>query len=348
MKEIIFSLLGAFAISSFLMPQIIKIAHARGMHDAPDARKIHTDKIPTFGGIGIFFGFMIAALIGSFPYFDAQTQFLFGGILVIVVVGMRDDFMPLSAFWKLLGQIGAAILLVAADLRFHSLHGLFGVEEITIWWSYPISFFTIIVITNAFNLIDGIDGLAGTVSVIVFSFFGTWFGLLGMHVPTVICFATVGAVIAFLRFNYSPARIFMGDTGSLLLGFTASAIVLLFFDTNAKLPASQPLRFDYPIVIASAVMVYPLFDTIRVFVMRASRGRSPLSADKNHIHHLLLCTGLSHTRSVFVIAVFNLLYIGFFVFLNQFPVFSDNFLVPVLIVSAILLISILKKRIATL
>jgi UDP-GlcNAc:undecaprenyl-phosphate/decaprenyl-phosphate GlcNAc-1-phosphate transferase len=346
MNAIFFSLGTSFFISLLLIPQIIKIAHARNIHDMPDERKLHTEKIPTFGGIGIFFGFIISALIWSFFFADGikEGTFLLGGLFVMIVVGMRDDFLPLSAFWKLIGQILAASIVMLGGLHFQSLYGLFHIHEINDVLSYTITLYTIIVITNAFNLIDGIDGLAGSVGFLVFGLFGFWFFGVGEQLFTVACFSLVGATAAFLRFNYSPAKIFMGDTGSLLLGFVAAIATIKFLQTNAHLPTDSAWKINYPIALLSAVLVYPLFDTIRVFTMRLAMGRSPLSPDKNHIHHLLLRLGLSHLQSVAVIMSVNVSFIACFFWANQLPT-DDNLLVLLLIAIAMILAQTLRWQV---
>jgi UDP-N-acetylmuramyl pentapeptide phosphotransferase/UDP-N-acetylglucosamine-1-phosphate transferase len=335
MKEIVLSAISALAIGLLLIPEIIKIAHARNMHDLPNERKLHTEKIPTFGGIGIFFGFIISAVFWSFFFAEGvEGQFLLGGILVIVIVGMRDDFLPLSAFWKLIGQIVAASITIVGGFHFQSLYGLFQVYQINDLLSYTITLYTIIVITNAFNLIDGIDGLAGSISVLVFSLFGFWFFGVGNMLFTIACFSLVGAVLAFLRYNLSPAKIFMGDTGSLLLGFMAAVATIKFLQTNAALPTGAAFKFERPISMVAALLVYPLLDTLRVFLMRVAVGRSPLSPDKNHIHHLLLRLGLSHGKAVLIILSFNIVFILVFYWLNKQPI-NDNFLVLGLVITAL-------------
>ena len=155
----------------------------------------------------------------------------------------------------------------------------------------------------------------------------------------IICFSVFGAVAAFLRYNYSPARIFMGDTGSLMLGFLASAVVLEFIRHNANLPESHYLQFSNPISIVSVALVYPLFDTLRVFTIRVMSGRSPFSADRNHIHHLLLNVGFSHTKAVTTILSLNILLMFIVVALRNI---SDNILVPCIVLFSSILAFILQ------
>jgi UDP-N-acetylmuramyl pentapeptide phosphotransferase/UDP-N-acetylglucosamine-1-phosphate transferase len=335
------ALIMSFIIGTLLIPQIIHIAQVRNMYDTPDERKIHKVRIPRFGGIGIFFGTFITFLTLSLTSLTTGMQFLTGALLIIVIIGMRDDFLPLKAIWKLFGQIAAASLIIIGDFRFESLHGFLGVYDINEMLSFAVSLYTIIVITNSFNLIDGIDGLAGTVSVLFFSFFGIWFVYTESTVMSTLCFSAVGATMSFLRFNYTPSRIFMGDTGSLMLGFLASAVILEFIRHNASLPETSYAHFSNPVSIASVALVYPLFDTLRVFTLRVMNGRSPFSADKNHLHHLLLNVGFSHLKAVFVIILINIVMM---ILVIYFQKFGDNFLVPFVVLSAATLALILQKK----
>jgi UDP-N-acetylmuramyl pentapeptide phosphotransferase/UDP-N-acetylglucosamine-1-phosphate transferase len=338
--QIVLSLILSFAIGTLLIPQIIHIAHSRNMYDAPDERKIHKVRIPRFGGIGIFFGTFITFLTLSFSSLTTGMQFLTGALLIIVIIGMRDDFLPLRAIWKLFGQIAAASLVIIGDFRLFSLHGFLGVGEINDMLSFAVSLYTIIVITNSFNLIDGIDGLAGTVSVAFFSFFGTWFAFYESPVMSLICFSAIGATLSFLRFNYTPSSIFMGDTGSLMLGFLASAVVLEFLRLNANLDTGNVLHFASPVSVVSAALVYPLFDTLRVFTIRVLNGRSPFSADKNHLHHLLLNAGFTHLQAVFLIITVNVLIMTSVILLEDW---GDNILVPAVVAISAFLSLILQR-----
>jgi UDP-N-acetylmuramyl pentapeptide phosphotransferase/UDP-N-acetylglucosamine-1-phosphate transferase len=328
-------------IGSLLIPEIIKIAHAREFLDHPDHRKVHKNSIPTLGGVGIFAAFIISVLLSSFINISSEIQYLLGATFLIVLVGTRDDLLSLGATSKLIAQFFAACIAVYfAEIHFTSLHGLFGVYEVSPLIAYPASIFTIIVITNAFNLIDGIDGLAGTVGLIIFLFFGLWFALLSEKGIAIICFSMVGAIVAFLRYNYSPARIFMGDTGSLLLGFVAATIAIRFFETNASLPSTYALHFGNPISLVSALLVYPLFDTLRVFVLRILRGVHPLQADRNHLHHLLLNLGCSHSQVVSWIVSTTGAFVFIFIFSDRLG-FTDVFLVPILVMIITVLSSLL-------
>ena len=188
----------------------------------------------------------------------------------------------------------------------------FGIHDQLPEWIYIIiSLLTILVITNAFNLIDGINGLAGSIGALIAATMGIWFMLVGRIEFAIVAFAMVGAVIAFLKYNYTPAKIFMGDTGALLIGLVCSILVIEFIEYNYKLEASNPFKFDSAPVVAIGIMVLPLYDTVRVFFTRIFRGQSPLHPDRRHIHHLLIDLGLSHMQATALLVFVNVLFITF-------------------------------------
>lgn len=298
----------SFLITFSVIPLIISISKKKKLLDIPGGRKIHKGHIPSLGGIGIFIGFITSMFMWSSLEQIVELRFIYVGILMIVFTGIRDDLLPLSALYKLVWQIMAAFTVIHfADIRLTSMHGLFSIYEIPVWLSYFISIFTIIVITNSFNLIDGINGLAGSIAIIVLTTFGIWFYSIDSFSFVLIIVGVVGSVLAFLKFNYTPSQIFMGDTGSLLIGFVVSIIAIRFIEINSTLPTSHHLKFTSGITICAAILVYPLFDTLRIFTIRIIQGRSPFSPDKNHIHHLVLRIGSSHTKTTLLLCTFNLL-----------------------------------------
>jgi UDP-GlcNAc:undecaprenyl-phosphate/decaprenyl-phosphate GlcNAc-1-phosphate transferase len=310
MLEILLCTLVAFAISAVLTPEIIKIAHFHEIHDHVDARKSHTHKVPRFGGVAIFFGFLIASLLVSTVFGLMINQYLIIALLMVVTVGFRDDFLPLRPRIKLAVEVLASLIIIYfGQIRIESLHGVFGVDALPIWVSYVLTIFTLIVVTNAVNLIDGIDGLAGTFSVLVFGGYGTWFCLTDDLATSLFCFGVVGAILGFLLFNYRTL-IFMGDTGSLMLGFLAATMTILFLQDNAALATDHPLQMASPVFVACAMLAFPLVDTLRVFVMRVARGTSPFSPDKNHLHHLLIALGLPHYQATLILCGASASFVG--------------------------------------
>jgi UDP-N-acetylmuramyl pentapeptide phosphotransferase/UDP-N-acetylglucosamine-1-phosphate transferase len=169
--------------------------------------------------------------------------------------------------------------------------------------------FTILVIINAFNLIDGINGLSGSIGVLISLTLGTWFFLVDETALAIVAFALSGSVIAFLKYNFTPARIFMGDTGALLMGMVCAILAIEFIEIHRDLGES-PYAFQAVPAVAIGLLILPLFDTLRVFVMRVLRGKSPLYPDRSHIHHILIDVGMSHMQATGTLVVVNLLFIG--------------------------------------
>jgi len=298
----------SFLITFSVIPLIISISKKKKLLDIPGGRKIHKGHIPSLGGIAIFIGFITSMLMWSSLEQIVELRFIYVGILMIVFTGIRDDLLPLSAIYKLIWQIVAAYTVVHfANIRLTSMHGLFMIYEIPEWISYLLSIFTIIVITNSFNLIDGINGLAGSIAIIVLVAFGVWFYFMNDFSFVLIIVGVVGSILAFLKFNYTPAQIFMGDTGSLLIGFVVSIISIRFIEDNSQLAADHSLKFMSSIAICASILVYPLFDTLRIFTLRIMQGRSPFSPDKNHIHHLILRLKCSHTKATLILCGLNLM-----------------------------------------
>lgn len=308
MSAIILCLVVAFLIAFGLTPSIIRLAHKYGIFDQFDERKVHTQKTPRFGGAAIFLGTSIATLVAGRVAGPLIHWSILAAATVITLVGIWDDYQPMNHRYKLIPEILTSLAVIyLADLHIVSLDGLFGATEIPVWLGYSLAVFTIIVITNAVNLIDGIDGLAGTLAILYFGGYGTWFFLAGDPCMSLLCFGLVGASAAFLYFNFRK-QIFMGDTGSLMIGFLAAVITLQFLRGNAGLPAGHALKMASPVLLTCSALALPLFDTLRVFVMRIASGRSPFSADKNHLHHLLLALHLPHYQATLILCGTNLVF----------------------------------------
>jgi len=299
----------AFVVTFFLIPPIINVAKVKKLYDVPNGRSSHTEITPSLGGIGIFAGMMMSmAFWAPFRAF-VSLQFVLVAFFIIFLIGVRDDILPLSPRKKLYGQIAAALVLILkAGVLITSLYGVFGIWGLPHWVAVLVSLFTYIVIINSVNLIDGINGLAGSLTVLLAGLFGTWFWLLGDIGFSVLAFSLLGATVGFLKYNYTPARIFMGDTGSLLVGTTLAVLAIRFMEANGHLAHENPLWFDSVPAIAVSLLVLPLFDTMRVFIRRMLKGKSPFSPDKTHIHHVLLDLGLSHMQATGILVTGTLLF----------------------------------------
>ncbi len=337
MDNILLSAALAFLITFFAIPVIIQVAKDKKLFDEPDERKVHKNVIPTLGGLGIFAGFIIATLMGVPSGITSELQYFAAATTVIFFLGIKDDILILSASKKFIGQlIAAGIIIKFGGIQLTNMHGFLGVYEIPHIASIVISIFTIIVITNSFNLIDGVDGLAGSLGLLTTLVFGTYFFYAGQLTYAVMAFALAGSTIGFLIYNFSPAKIFMGDTGSLLLGLVNSILVIKFINVAGNPVSNFPIE-SAPAIGVSILMI-PLFDTLRVFGLRILDRRSPFSPDRTHIHHFLLDLGLNHRMVTISCLLVNITFISLAFFLRHL---GTTTVLGILLVSAFIFIGII-------
>ncbi|MDR0713942.1 MAG: undecaprenyl/decaprenyl-phosphate alpha-N-acetylglucosaminyl 1-phosphate transferase [Bacteroidales bacterium] len=308
----------SFLATFYSIPAIVRISKKKRIFDEPSQRKSHTQKIPTVGGIAIFLGFALSA--GSFISYDhvPSLQYILVSCIIIFFLGLYDDMVSIAPVKKLLGQIVAALVVaIPGNMRLTSLHGFMGIGNISTTTSVLLTVFVIIVIINSLNLIDGVDGLAASIGILATSFFGTWFFLSGNPQYSLLSSAIIGTLFAFFGYNVFGVKnkIFMGDTGSLLVGFLISMQVIFFNEKNIGLTSAFPIK-SAP-AVSFVVLIIPLYDTIRVFIIRILRGRSPFHADKNHIHHLLLRLGYTHLQTTLLILLANICFIILALFLQN-------------------------------
>ena len=302
----------AFALTYVLLPPIIRIALAKHLCDDPGERRSHQVSTPALGGVAIFGGLIFSVVLWT-PFVQfGNLQYILCAFVILFFVGVKDDIEGINPYTKLLAQVFAAgILVLQSDVWLSGLYGFFGWEAAFPYWiACGFSIFTVLVIINGFNLIDGINGLAAGVSILVSITLGTWFFLIDHLEFATLAFASTGATLAFLRYNVTPARIFMGDTGSLILGLVTAILSIKFIDLNAGLPLTHPLHLEGIPAVAIGILILPLFDTLRVFVTRAYRGQSPFAADRRHIHHLLIDYGFTHMQATGILLIVNLGFIG--------------------------------------
>jgi len=292
----------AFAISMVCIPPIIMLVNKYRLHDKPDLRKEHTIPTPTLGGIAIMMGMIISLAFWLPSSFSNQIVISFLSIAIIFVMGITDDVKDLSAKYKFIVETALAFLIALSGIRITTFGGLFGLNELPLSAQYTFTIVTIVGITNAFNLIDGIDGLAGGLSFMSLVILGIFLTISGDNNFALIAFALAGGVLAFLYFNMNPAKIFMGDTGSLVLGLIIAILCTRLIQINSI--GQQPFLKNTPLFALGMVLV-PVYDAVRVFALRIWKGQSPLNADRTHIHHLLSNAGLSHSLSSKIICVIH-------------------------------------------
>ena len=300
----------AFFITYMSIPVIIRVSEWKNLYDEPDERKLHQSPVPSLGGLGIFAAIMLTVLLSVSFAQAPELQYFVASALVIFFLGLKDDIVVISPLKKLIGQLIAAFMLMYnGHIKIVSMHGFMGVYDLPESISMVFTVLTIIVIVNSFNLIDGVDGLAGSLGLMTTMCFGLYFYNVQEFPYALLAFITAGSLAGFLIFNHSPARIFMGDTGSLLIGLV-NAVLVIHFISVAGNPGSA-LQLGSAPAIGFAILMVPLFDTLRVFSIRILSRRSPFSPDRNHIHHLLLDLGLSHSAVTYICVTANLLFIAF-------------------------------------
>lgn len=322
-----------------LMPIIIKVARSVNLLDQPDNRKIHSISTPSMGGIAIFCG-VIIALLFSVSMIDVMNEkYFLGGILMIFLLGIRDDLSSLQANHKLVVQVFAAALIVFFNgIEIHGLNGLFGWNDFPWYFNELFTIFIIVVMTNAFNLLDGIDGLAGSVGLLVSLGFCFLFYQVGDMFSASVSMAIAGALIAFLLYNWFPSRVFMGDTGSMMLGFILSVLVVKYLLVPVEVSGEIS-----PVAVILSFLILPVYDTLRVFIIRFLAGRPPLSPDRNHIHHVLLKLGFNHGQAALRLIAFN---IAIVVLVYLFQFLGELWLILAMATTVITIGAILDRKIA--
>lgn len=324
----------AFVVVNKSIPLLIKLAYEKELYDKPDGvRKVHTSYISNLGGIAIFMAFSVALLFGGLANGLVGLPYLVGALLALFFCGLKDDLIGLKPKTKLLIEfIAASAVIFGMNLSITHFGGIFGIGDIPAWLSIGITAFTLIVVINSFNLIDGIDGLAGGVSAIASVIFSVGFFIAGDITFGFLSLSMAVISMGYLLHNFHPAKIFMGDTGSLVVGFLLAVFAIRFISLNGN-PAFFETFGHNSVVIPIAALSIPLYDTIRVFARRIHRGQSPFTADSDHVHHTLLKMGLGQKRTV--------VYLYLVTILISLIAFAGSFLNPNLNLSLIILSMVL-------
>lgn len=331
---------GAYVLTYLTMPKIIRLVEYKNLMDSPTSRSSHLYKTPTLGGVSFYYCLIFALFFMRNWGAHDEAIYLIPGLTILFIVGLKDDLVVLSAYSKFIAQIIAIIFIISnQSFTIYSLNGFFGIEDIPIYINYFIAGFIMLTIINAYNLIDGIDGLASIVGIIILIIYATIFYMTKEYFYLLLSLTLNGCLIAFLKFNLSSLpteKIFMGDTGSLISGFIISILTLKFLALSPEKYENLPFLIENIPLIAISILIVPLFDTARVFTIRLASKKSPFSADRNHTHHILVdYFKLSHQKASFIIGGFNLIFVYLFILLGST---SRNFwLVAILVTTVITL-----------
>ncbi len=347
MKEImnnylIFLLGSTILISFFLLKISIKLAHLKMLFDSPtNERKIHSKNIPNIGGVSFFFTFLLLVSLSSRYLSNLESIFyLFASLVIIFLFGLKDDLVGLSSSKRFLSQlIAGSILIILGNFRITEINGIFGINVLNESVSIVLSLITFVLVINSFNLIDGINGLAGSLGFLSCIIFSVYFIFVGNYSNLILIFPILGALLSFLYFNIYNARIFMGSSGSYLLGVLIYYFSILFLnDTN------QIFIFNSRLGFILSLLFLPLLDTVRIFLFRIFNKKNPFHADKNHIHHLLLNLGFSQTKVLFILMFVSLTVISINFY---FQIVQSTFLILIdciLFFGFVLFIRLLNKK----
>jgi len=310
---------GSFVVSLYAVRKIIFITRHRRIFDIPDnTRKIHGAEIPSLGGIGIFVGYIVIAAF--FMFIDkSRWNYILISSVILFFTGIYDDLMNMRPLKKLLAQLIASAITVFfvimpsvyKDPRLY-------VSSFEIWSVFTVLTIACTFFINAFNFIDGIDGLACVLSVLYTAVLGILFAINGEATIAAVIFSLAGATLGLLYYNRPPAKIYMGDTGSMLIGFNIFIFSILYLLGHPR--SDHGIFADslyFPVLVAVAILFFPAFDAVRVFILRLSKGISPLKADRTHLHYYLLDAGFSHSRSVLIITIGNVIIISLAFILNN-------------------------------
>jgi UDP-N-acetylmuramyl pentapeptide phosphotransferase/UDP-N-acetylglucosamine-1-phosphate transferase len=300
-----------FFFTLFLLPRIRQNSLKFKLYDSPNHRSSHTNTIPTFGGIAFYLSLMFALFYSQLFEENKNIVVLIFSITIMFFIGLKDDLQNLSAKKKFLGQIIAvAILMVNSDFRMYSFHGFLGVYELNNFVSVSLSMFLILGLINAYNLIDGIDGMASIVGIVIASSFGFLFYKMDMYYYLAICITLISTLFAFLRFNFSPRKkIFMGDTGALVVGLVLGMLALKLLSLGINNFSTLEISRKGVPLLMLCILIIPAFDIARVMFIRLNRKSSVFSPDRNHIHHILIDSGFSHKRASVFIGFINIIII---------------------------------------
>lgn len=330
--------IGAFLLTYLTIPKIIGVVEYKRLMDDPNHRSSHSSRTPTLGGMAFYYTIILALFfIKDRDFFD-EAMYIIPGLTILFIIGLKDDLLVLAPGTKLLAQAIAVSFIIANDsFTIYSLNGFLNINEIPYFLYIAIGGFMMLTIINSYNLIDGIDGLASVVGIIIMVIYTTIFYLTEEYFYALLSITLNASLMAFLGFNLSSdKKIFMGDTGSMIVGFMISIFTLKFLALKPHVYTDLPFLLENAPLIAISILIVPLFDTARVFTIRLVNKKGPFSPDRNHTHHVLIdYWGLSHKQASFIIGCFNLLFVILFIVLGST---AKNMGMVIFLVSVVILL----------
>ena len=332
-----------FLISLFLIKFVIEYSKKHKLLDEPNERSSHKTSTPTMGGVGIVIGMFITNIIANIFFHFQFSWYIVISYLALMIIGIWDDMSNLKPTHKLLVEILIAILMFYEGVFINDMHGYFGLYILPGWLSIAINIFLIVGVVNAFNLIDGIDGLAGGLGLINSIVFGILFYAKGDFQFAMLSFVLAGGLIGFLYFNFHPAKIFMGDTGSLVLGFMMVVFSIRIFNFHEVVIFHKAVQ---TILIVPALLLIPIYDMCRLFIERILNGKHPFYADRNHIHHLLLKHGMCPKKASLILWIINIkliLLACIMYFINIYLGLIILFLIIIMVSESMTILSLVKN-----
>jgi UDP-GlcNAc:undecaprenyl-phosphate GlcNAc-1-phosphate transferase len=337
---ILLSILGSFVLVTLLIPKISWIITNRNLIHNPNLRSSHLSSIPAMAGVSFFLALLFILVVMQEWDIDAISINLIASVGLIFAIGIKDDLVISTPRAKIGGEIMAiCILLFCECLEVKSLNGFFGIYDISNTVSYGIVILMILIIINSYNLIDGIDGLASTIGIVVFSIYAYLFYITDLIFYFLLCLSFIGMLLAYLRYNLSKTKkVFMGDTGSLIMGFFIGFISLKFLTIDALLLENNGLTPENNFIVIIAILIIPLFDTFRIVLIRLLNKKGLFKADNNHIHHVLIDSGLTHFKASLCLGFLNILFTIGIIFLST--IFESFFMIMIILLCFLFLLSV--------
>ncbi|MBS9461259.1 undecaprenyl/decaprenyl-phosphate alpha-N-acetylglucosaminyl 1-phosphate transferase [Flagellimonas sp. 389] len=330
--------IGSFLLVYLTIPKIIGVVEYKRLMDDPNSRSSHKDRTPTLGGVAFYFTLIFAFFFIKNWQVSNEVIYIIPGLTILFIVGLKDDLVVLSPGSKLIAQtLAIAFVLANNSFVIESLNGFLNIYEIPYFLYLVIAGFLMLTIINSYNLIDGIDGLASIVGIVIMVIYTTIFYLSEEYFFALLSITMNACLMAFFGFNISSdKKIFMGDTGSLIVGFIISVLTLKFLALKPDSYEGLPFLLENAPLIAISILIVPLFDTARVFTIRIANKRGPFSPDRNHVHHVLIdFWGLSHKQASFIIGCFNILFVVLFIILGSK---AKNLGMVIMLVSVVILL----------